>query len=72
MGLFYRLLGLVALIDDVLGSIVVYHIIRLNWIFFAIVLLYAFVGASALGLPWPCLLWKSRWLTRACKRPSRR
>jgi hypothetical protein len=53
MGLFYRLLGVVALFHDVSKSIYFYNIIRVDWIVVALLLLYSFVGASALGLPWP-------------------
>jgi hypothetical protein len=55
MSLFYRLLGLTALVDEFLGCIRVYYIVRGNWILFAIILIYFFAGASALGLPWPVL-----------------
>ena len=55
MGPFYRLLGLMAFVDEILGSVRFYYIIRCNWILFATIGLYFFAGASALGLPWPRL-----------------
>jgi hypothetical protein len=55
MWLFYRLLGLAAFVDEVLGSIRLNYIIRCNWILFALISLYFCAGASALGLPWPKL-----------------
>jgi hypothetical protein len=55
MGLFHRLLGLAAFFNEVTRSIRVYHIVRIDWIVVAVLLLYAFAGASALGLPWPKL-----------------
>ena len=55
MRLFYVFLGLTALIDEILGSIRVYYIVRGNWILFAIIFVYFLAAASALGLPWPLL-----------------
>ena len=55
MSLFYHILGLTALFDACLKSIRVNYIIRGDWIFFAILFLYSFAAASALGLPWPKL-----------------
>ncbi len=53
MGLFYRVLGLMAFVHEICASIHVYHMIRVDWIVVAILLFYLFAGASALGLPWP-------------------
>jgi hypothetical protein len=53
MGLFYRVLGLMAFVHELCRSIYVYHIIRIDWIVVALLLFYVFAGASALGLPWP-------------------
>jgi hypothetical protein len=53
VGLFYRVLGLMALVHHVCRSIHVYHILRVDWIVAALLLLYLWAGASALGLPWP-------------------
>jgi hypothetical protein len=53
MGLFYRILGLMAFVHEICASIRVSHIIRVDWIVVAILLFYLFAGASALGLPWP-------------------
>jgi hypothetical protein len=53
VGLFYRVLGLMALVHHVCRSIQVYHIIRVDWIAAALLVFYVFAGASALGLPWP-------------------
>jgi len=53
MGLFYRVLGLMAFVHQVCGSIHAHYIIRLDWIVVALLLFYLFAGASALGLPWP-------------------
>ena len=55
MSLFYHILGLTALFDACLKSIRVNYIIRGDWILFAIIFLYSFAAASALGLPWPKL-----------------
>ncbi len=53
MGLFYRVLGLMALVHEICGSIHAHHIIRFDWIVVALLLFYLLAGASALGLPWP-------------------
>jgi hypothetical protein len=55
MSLFYHILGLMAVFDACLKSIRVNYIIRGDWILFAIIFLYSFAAASALGLPWPKL-----------------
>jgi hypothetical protein len=55
MSLFYHILGLMAVFDACLKSIRVNYIIRGDWILFAIIFLYSFAAASALGLPWPRL-----------------
>ncbi len=55
MSLFYRILGLTSAFDACLKSIRVNYIIRGDWILFAILFLYSFAAASALGLPWPKL-----------------
>jgi hypothetical protein len=55
MSLFFRLLGLTALVDEFLGCIRFYYIVRGNWILFAIIFMYFIAAACALDLPWPVL-----------------
>jgi hypothetical protein len=52
MWLFYRLLGLTALLDEGAGSIRLNYLIRGDWILFAVIFFYFITGASAFGLPW--------------------
>jgi hypothetical protein len=42
-------------VDEFLGCIRFYYIVRANWSFFAIIFIYFIAGVSALGLPWPVL-----------------
>ena len=50
MNLLYRLVGLVAAIDEILSHAAIFYVIKLNWIFFLIILYFIADGLSHLGI----------------------